>query len=216
MTCRKTMMIASASVLALGLARPAAAADETTVTELVVTGIRASQEASIQTKRNAEAVVDAITAEDVGKFPDKNVAEALQRVPGIVINREFGEGERVSVRGTAPNLTRTLLDGHGLATADWFILDQLSATRSFNYLMLPSEIIGKVNVYKSPTAALEEGGVGAVIDVETRRPLDLKPLMISGSLQGNYNERADKWNPALSGLASWHNADNTLGVLIAG
>jgi iron complex outermembrane receptor protein len=216
MTCRKTMMIASASFLALAMARPAAAAETTTVGELVVTGIRASQEASIETKRNAEAVVDAITAEDVGKFPDKNVAEALQRVPGIVVNREFGEGEHVSVRGTAHNLTRTLLDGHGLATADWFILDQLSATRSFNYLMLPSEIIGKVNVYKSPTAALEEGGVGALIDVETRRPLDLKPLSISGSLQGNYNERSDKWNPSGSLLASWKNADSTLGVLLAG
>ena len=216
MNRRKSMMVASASLLAMAIAHPAAAAEATTVGEVVVTGIRASQEQSIATKRNADAVVDAITAEDVGKFPDKNVAEALQRVPGVVINREFGEGERVSVRGTAPNLTRTLLDGHGLATADWFILDQLSATRSFNYLMLPSEIIGKVEVYKSPTAALEEGGVGALINVETRRPLDLKPLFFAGSLQGGYNELADKFNPALSGLASWHNADSTLGVLIAG
>src|SRR3954454_18268439 len=194
MNRRKTMMIASASLLAMGIAHSAAAADaaSNTVGELVVTGICASQEASIQTKRNAEAVVDSITAEDVGKFPDKNVAESLQRVPGVVINREFGEGERVSVRGTAPNLTRTLLDGHGLATADWFILDQLSATRSFNYLMLPSEIIGNVNVYKSPTAALEEGGVGALIDVETRRPLDLKSMYFTGNLQVDYNEMSGK------------------------
>jgi iron complex outermembrane receptor protein len=215
---RKTMMIASASLLAVAIAHPAAAAEAApnTVGELVVTGIRASQEASIETKRNANAVVDSITAEDVGKFPDKNVAEALQRVPGVVINREFGEGERVSVRGTAPNLTRTLLDGHGLATADWFILDQLSATRSFNYLMLPSEIISKVNVYKSPTAALEEGGIGALIDVETRRPLDLKSFYIAGSLQGDYNEKSGKSNPAGSVLLSWKNQDNTLGVLIAG
>jgi len=217
MTRRKTMMIASASLLAMGLAKSAAAADApNTVGELVVTGIRASQEASIQTKRNAEAVVESITAEDVGKFPDKNVAESLQRVPGVVINREFGEGERVSVRGTAPNLTRTLLDGHGLATADWFILDQTAATRSFNYLMLPSEIIGKVNVYKSPTAALEEGGIGALIDVETRRPLDLKPMYIAGSLQANYEERSGKANPSGSLLFSWKNSQDTLGVLIAG
>jgi iron complex outermembrane receptor protein len=211
------MMIASASLLAFAIAHSAAAADApATVGELVVTGIRASQEASIQTKRNAEAVVDSITAEDVGKFPDKNVAEALQRVPGVVVNREFGEGERVSVRGTPRNLTRTLLDGHGLATADWFILDQLSATRSFNYLMLPSEIIGKVNVYKSPTAALEEGGIGALIDVETRRPLDLKSMYIAGSLQADYNEKSGKSNPAGSLLFSWKNSENTLGVLIAG
>jgi iron complex outermembrane receptor protein len=217
MTRRKTLMIASASLLAMAIAHSAGAAEApNTVGELVVTGIRASQDASIQTKRNAEAVVDSITAEDVGKFPDKNVAESLQRVPGVVINREFGEGERVSVRGTAPNLTRTVLDGHGLATADWFILDQLSATRSFNYLMLPSEIIGKVNVYKSPTAALEEGGIGALIDVETRRPLDLKSMYIAGSLQADYEERSDKANPAGSLLFSWKNRENTLGVLIAG
>ena len=217
MTRRKTMMIASVSLFTLAIAHAAAAAEAPgTVGELVVTGIRASQEASIQTKRNADAVVESITAEDVGKFPDKNVAEALQRVPGVVINREFGEGERVSVRGTPFNLTRTLLDGHGLATADWFILDQLGATRSFNYLMLPSEIIGKVNVYKSPTAALEEGGIGALIDVETRRPLDLKSMYVAGSLQAAYNEKSGKTNPAGSLLFSWKNPENTLGVLIAG
>ena len=215
---RKFWMIASASLLTLACAAPAAAADATsnTVDELVVTGIRAAQQQSIDTKRTADAVVDAITAEDVGKFPDKNVAESLSRVPGVVINREYGEGERVSVRGTSPTLTRTLLDGHGLATADWFILDQQSATRSFNYLMLPSEIIGKVEVYKSPTAALEEGGVGALIDVKTRRPLDLKSMYVAGSLQAAYNEKADKTDPSGSLLFSWKNQDQTLGVLVAG
>ncbi|MGH8223706.1 MAG: TonB-dependent receptor plug domain-containing protein, partial [Woeseiaceae bacterium] len=105
--------------------------------EIVVTGIRRSIADSLAAKRAASAAIDVISAEDVGKFPDKNLAEALQRVPGVVINREFGEGERVSIRGTAPNLTRTLYNGHALATADWFILDQLNTTRSFNYLMLP-------------------------------------------------------------------------------
>ena len=116
------------------------------------------------------------TAEDVGKFPDKNLAEALQRVPGIVINRDFGEGERVNLRGTGPNLTRTLLNGHALATADWFILDQLNTTRSFNYLMLPADVIGQVEVYKSPQADFEEGGIGGTIDVVTRNPLDLESM----------------------------------------
>ena len=141
-----------------------------------MTGIRASLRESLETKREAVGVVDALTAEDVGKFPDKNLAEALQRVPGIVINREFGEGERVNLRGTALNLTRTLLNGHALATADWFILDQLNSTRSFNYLMLPADVIGQVKVYKSPQADFEEGGIGGTIDVGTRNPLDLKPM----------------------------------------
>lgn len=181
--------------------------------EVVVTGIRASLRESLETKRNASTIVDAISAEDVGKFPDKNVAEALQRVPGIVINREFGEGERVSLRGTAPNLTRTLLNGHALATADWFILDQLNSTRSFNFLMLPSDIIGQVAVYKSPQADFEEGGVGGTIDVVTRNPLDLKPFTAYGSLQAAYSDLADKTNPQASGLISWKNNAGTLGIL---
>ena len=130
--------------------RPSPQEQSTEVEEVVVTGIRASLQQSLEAKRNADAVVDVITAEDVGKFPDKNVAEALQRVPGVSIQREFGEGERVSIRGTHPTLNRTLLNGHAIATADWFILDQFKASRSFNYLMLPSEIVGKRRGLQEP------------------------------------------------------------------
>ena len=101
-------------------------------------------------------------------------------MPGIVINREFGEGERVSLRGTAPNLTRTLVNGHAIATADWFVLEQLAATRSFNYLTLPSEIVARLDVYKSPQADVDEGGIGGTINVHTRNPLDLEPFTIFG------------------------------------
>ena len=183
---------------------------------IVITGIRRSVAESIAAKRESSVIADVLTAEDIGKFPDKNVAEALQRIPGVVINREFGEGERVSVRGTAPNLTKTLVNGHSIATADWFILDQLDATRSFNYLTLPAELVGQVEVYKTPQADVEEGGVGATINVHTRDPLDLDPFTISASAQAVYSELADKLDPQLSGLASWKNATGTLGVLIAG
>jgi iron complex outermembrane recepter protein len=181
---------------------------------IIITGFRGSIEASIRAKRDSSVIADVLTAEDIGKFPDKNVAEALQRVPGVVINREFGEGERVSVRGTATNLTKTLLNGHNVATADWFILDQLSATRAFNYLILPAEIVGELEVYKSPEADIEEGGVGATINVHTRNPLDLDPLTISASAQMVYSERAKKWDPQASGLISWKNAGETVGALI--
>lgn len=97
---------------------PAPATDAAAESEIVVTGIRGSLREAIDAKRDLAVIADVVTAEDVGKFPDKNVAEALQRVPGIVVNREFGEGERVSLRGTAPNLTKTLLNGHSVATAD--------------------------------------------------------------------------------------------------
>ncbi|MDI1364505.1 MAG: TonB-dependent receptor [bacterium] len=210
----KSILTASASVLAVMAAAPAFAQDKpTTVDEVVVTGIRASLQASVDAKRNANAVIDVITAEDIGKFPDKNVAESLQRIPGVTIQREFGEGERISVRGTAPTLNRTLLNGHAVATADWFILDQFKASRSFNYLMLPSEIVGKVEVFKSPIADIDEGGVGATVNVHTRNPLDLAPLSISGSVQGVWDEKSDKSTPTASAMVSWHNDAKTFGVL---
>jgi iron complex outermembrane receptor protein len=189
---------------------------DTAEPDIVVTGIRASVQASIAAKRDSSVISDVLTAEDIGKFPDKNVAEALQRIPGIVINREFGDGERVSLRGTAPNLTKTLVNGHSIATADWFILDQVASTRSFNYLTLPAEIVGQLEVYKSPQADIEEGGVGGTINVHTRNPLDLKPLTLSASVQGVYSDLSGKFDPQVSGLVSWKNADETFGILIGG
>jgi iron complex outermembrane receptor protein len=218
MSKRSTTLIGAAVALALMKQTAPVQAQSTQggeLEEVVVTGIRASLRESLETKREAVGVVDALTAEDVGKFPDKNLAEALQRVPGIVINREFGEGERVNLRGTGSNLTRTLLNGHALATADWFILDQLNSTRSFNYLMLPAEVIGKVSVYKSPQADFEEGGIGGTIDVATRNPLDLKPMTTSLSAQGAYTELSDEFDPQVSGLFSWRNDESTFGVMVS-
>ena len=140
---------------------------------VLVTGIRASMRESLEVKRESQAVVDVITSEDVGKFPDKNVAEALQRVSGVTISREFGEGERVSIRGTAPEPQSHPAERPRIATADWFVLDQLAATRSFNYLMLPTEVIGQTEVYKGSQADIEEGGIGGTVNVKTRNPLDL-------------------------------------------
>ena len=182
--------------------------------DIIVTGIRRSVRQSIDAKRGSSVIADIVSAEDIGKFPDKNVAEALQRVPGVVINREFGEGERVSLRGTAPNLTKTLVNGHAIATADWFVLEQLAATRSFNYLTLPAEIVGQLDVYKSGQADVEEGGIGGTINVHTRNPLDLKPFTVSASVQGVYSERRDSFDPQASGLFSWKNDTDTFGILV--
>lgn len=205
-----TLLFAASAAHAQAPAPAAAEASD----EIVVTGIRGSLREAIDAKRDLSVIADVVTAEDVGKFPDKNVAEALQRVPGVVVNRVFGEGERVSVRGTAPNLTKTLLNGHTVATADWFILDQVASTRSFNYLTLPAEIIGRLEVYKSPQADVEEGGVGGTINVNTRNPLDLEPLTLSASVQGVYSDLSGKFDPQVSGLVSWKNADETFGVLV--
>ena len=216
-----TSLIAAAVTLAM--AREACAADPATtapagdeIETVLVTGIRASLHQSLDVKRQSQAVVDVLSAEDVGKFPDKNVAEALQRVSGVSISREYGEGERVSIRGTAPNLNRTLLNGHAIATADWFVLDQLSATRSFNYLMLPSEVIGSTEVIKGSQADVEEGGVGGTVNIKTRNPLDLPSGMLSASVQGAYTELADKFDPQASALVSWKNDTQTFGVMFSG
>src|SRR5688572_22014511 len=215
-TQRSTLL---AAAITLALSGQAAHAQQSTssgqIEEVVVTGIRGSLRESLETKREAVGVVDALNAEDVGKFPDKNLAEALQRVPGIVISRDFGEGERVNLRGLSSTLTRTLLNGHNLATADWFILDQLNTTRSFNYLMFPADIIGQAAVYKTSQADLEEGGIGGTIDVKTRNPLDLDELELSGSLQAVHTELADQTDPQATALVSWKNADETLGLLAA-
>lgn len=191
--------------------QPAAAAEEITVV-----GISESLREAVKVKKEADAIVDAVAAKDVNKLPDKNLAEVAQRVPGVVINREFGEGERVSLRGVAPNLVHTTVNGHNVAVADWFVLEQLAATRSFNYLLLPSELVGQLTVYKSPTADLDEGGIGGTIDVKTRKPLDLKSGAFSGSLQNAYTQKSGSNDPNGSVLTSWKNDDSTMGFLFSG
>jgi len=216
----RKILYGSASVLAgLGAMGPVHADDQASqgqiVEEVIVSGIRGSMRQSLETKRQSDTLVEAITAEDVGKFPDKNVAESLQRLTGVTIMRDFGEGERVSIRGTAPNLNRTQLNGHAIATADWFVLDQLAATRSFNYLMLPSEVVGNIEVYKGSRADLEEGGIGGTVDVRTRNPLDLDRFTISASAQGAFSELADELDPQASGLLSFKNEEETVGFLVS-
>src|SRR5207244_5111921 len=134
----------------------------------------------------------------------------------VVTNREVRVGERVHRPGVAPNRVHTTVNGHNVAVADWFVLEQLAATRSFNYLLLPSELIGSLMVYKSPTAELDEGGIGGTIDVKTRKPLDLKPFNLSGSVQDAYTQKSSSNDPNVSLLTSWRNAAATTGFLFSG
>ena len=167
-------------------------------------------------------VTEVITAQDIGKFPDKNVADSLGRLTGVnVVTGSaaaggFGENQSVSIRGTDPELNLTLLDGHSLATGDWFVLDQGNGGRSFNFSMFPSEIVGSLEVYKSAQADIPEGGIGGTINVHSRMPLDLPSGTFNLTAQGVYNDLSDKWKPQVSAVASWKNAAGTLGVLAAG
>ncbi|MES3107496.1 TonB-dependent receptor [Sphingomonas aurantiaca] len=192
-------------------AAPAAAED--TGQDIVVTGIRGSLRSAIAVKRQANAIVDVISAEAIGKFPDRNVAESLSHVPGVSIDRRFGEGEKVAIHGTDPALNRMLLDGHAVASADWGGNDNDPTSRTFNYSLLAPELVERLEVYKSPEPRIEEGSIGGTVIVRTRRPLDTPANSIFASGGYSYNDRADKGNVRASGLYSWHNDAGTFGVL---
>jgi iron complex outermembrane receptor protein len=215
----RTFLVGTASAIALlSGAAQAQTADETPVSaeaqdgeEIVVTGYRASLAAAIETKRNANSIVDSVSAEDVGKFPNTNVAEALTLVPGVTVDRQFGQGEKVSILGTDPALNRTLLNGQTVASADWFILD--SPGRTFNYALLAPQLVSRVDVYKSAESRIDEGSIGGTVNVVTRKPLDLKPFTVAGTLGYLYNDRSKKGDVQGSALVSWHNETGTIGLL---
>ena len=226
MDVRRRILIGSVSAATLVMvgAAPAMAADAPAVSELVVTGMRESLEKAIEIKRASDNHVEAISADDIGKLPDKNVADALQRIPGVNTTSAasgeggFDENDRVSVRGTSPSLTQVTIDGHSVSTGDWFILDQFSTVgRSVSFTLLPSEIVSTTLVYKTQDATILEGGVSGAIDIVTRRPLDFSaPITFQASAQGAYNSLTKSTKPQVSGLVSWHNADSTFGVLLQG
>ena len=185
-------------------AAAAAAEGENTI---VVYGIRESLAGALNVRRNSTNLVDSIVAEDIGKLPDVNVAEALQRVPGVTVGRDAGEGRSISVRGLGGNFNVTTLNGRRLASED--------PNRQFNYDILASELVSRIDVSKTSLAKLPEGGIGAVVDVRTYRPFDLDDgaLILSGF--GVYDEYADKVNPRLGALYSRRFADDTIGILVS-
>ncbi len=230
MTFRKFLWMGTASGFALACSLNAALAadaapDASAPEEIVVSGFKASLQTSLNTKREADGVVEAVSAEDIGQLPDKNVADALQRLPGITTMTSasagsggFGENDRVSIRGTAPSLTLTLIDGHTVGTGDWFILDQLSAaSRSVSYSLFPSEIVDHAIVYKSSQADMEEGGAAGTVDITTRTPLAFKEQYTAqASLGGAYSDLAAKAGVQANALLNWQNDAKTFGVMVQG
>ncbi len=228
---RKTILIGSASILALSAAPawaqatpPPSVSDAETSSDIIVTGVRASLEKAINLKRIADNHVEVISAEDIGKLPDKNVADALQRLPGINTSSAasgeggFDENDRVSIRGTSPSLTQVTIDGHAVSTGDWFILDQYSTVgRSTSFDLLPSEMVSAVVVNKTQDASLLEGGVAGSIDLRLRSALDFKKqFVIEASAQGAYNTQSKETKPQVNGLLGWRNEDSTFGIIVQG
>ena len=191
---------------------------------VTVIGIRDSEAASLRLKQASDSHVEIVTAEDVGKLPAKNVADTLQRLPGVNISSAsaseggFDENDRVSLRGTNPSMTQTLINGHTVGTGDWFVLSQVQTIgRSVSYLLLPSEIVSEVVVHKSSEAKIVEGGSAGSVDIITRKPLEYsQPLTGEVSVGGVYADLPGNVKPQFSGILNWKNADDTFGVLVQG
>jgi iron complex outermembrane receptor protein len=226
MSTSRSTLIGAAVALALFGQMPIAnsqnAEQSADIEEVVVTGIRGSLEKSLDVKRESGARVEVVTAEDVGKLPAHNVADTLQRLPGVNISSSsadeggFDESDRVSLRGTSPSLTQTLINGHSVGSADWFVLSQgNNVGRSVSYTLLPSELVSSVEVNKSSQAKLQEGGTTGTVNIITRKPLQFADqLTTEVSLGGVYSEQADDNDPQLSGLFNYRNDAGTFGVLL--
>ncbi len=200
------ILACSAGVGAMLVSLPAHAQDSLD-DEIIVTGIRSSIKKSRDIKRNASGVVDAIAAEDLGKFPDLNVAESLQRISGVAIDRSGGEGQAITIRGLGPQFNTVLLNGRQIATD--------SGGREFNFDVLAAEQITGATVYKTSKANLQEGGIGGTVDVSTARPLDNPGFQMAASLKGVYESNSEKISPAGSLLISNTFNNDTFGLLAA-
>ncbi|MFN4095155.1 MAG: TonB-dependent receptor [Sphingomonas sp.] len=187
--------------------------------EIVISGIRASLEASMNIKRDAQGVVDAISAEDIGKFPDTNLAESLQRITGVSIDRSNGEGQFVTVRGFGPEFNLVTLNGRQMPTSTLGDGASPPASRSFDFANLAAEGIAGVEVYKTGRAAIPSGGIGSSINIKTPRPLDNPGLRgsiaVKGVFDSSYNQ-GDEILPEVSGIFSTTFLDNKVGIMLAG
>ena len=199
-------------------AQTAPAAAEEEAPEIVVTGIRASLKESMDIKRDAQGVVDAISAEDIGKFPDTNLAESLQRISGVSIDRSNGEGSKVTVRGFGPDFNLVLLNGRQMPASGLGSCCEAPASRSFDFANLASEGISSVEVYKSGRASLPTGGIGSVINIKTPRPLDRPGFQGSIAVKGvlDHTFESTKITPEVSGIVSQTFADDRVGILLSG
>jgi iron complex outermembrane receptor protein len=195
--------------------------DATQLGTVTVVGIRDSEAESLNLKKAAASHVEIVTAEDIGKLPAKNVADTLQRLPGVNISSSsaaeggFDENDRVSLRGTNPSLTQTLVNGHTIGTGDWFVLSQVANVgRSVSYSLYPSEIVDRVVVHKTSQAKLVEGGTAGSVNIITRRPLQFAdPFTAEANIGAVYSDLPGETKPQFDALLNWKNDAGTAGIL---
>ena len=205
-------------------ATPATETDATTLDTIVVTGIRGSLTSSMNLKRDAQGIVDGIVAEDIGKFPDTNLAESLQRISGVSIDRSMGEGSKVTVRGVGPDFNLVLLNGRQMPASSNAGGAGVSNSRAFDFANLASESISGVEVYKTSRAQTPPGGIGATINIKTARPLESAPAISVGVKAVNDTSNAnlpdsmqgEDFTGELSGIFSQTYADGKFGIALSG
>ncbi len=218
---KKILATVIASSALTGMSGFAFAQDET-VEEVMVTGIRASMERAMDIKRESAGVVDAISAEDMGKFPDTNLAESLQRITGVSIDRNNGEGSRITVRGFGPDYNMVTLNGRTLPTGSAYggssgadASTRGGNSRAFDFANLASESVSSVEVYKTGKANIAAGGMGASVNIKTSRPLDnagFRATVGGKAVMDTTNRTGDDLTPELSGLVSWSDDAEMFGV----
>ena len=221
------VLLCGVSAVSLMSAMPAAAqeAEEDLTQEVVVVqGVRASLERAMDIKRDANGVLDAISAEDIGKFPDTNLAESLQRITGVSIDRVNGEGSQITVRGFGPDFNLVTLNGRTMPTAEANVVGSRGnynggGSRAFDFSNLASEGVSALEVYKTGEATLPSGGIGATVNIKTRRPLDNPgtTASIQAKLINDTSvEAGDDFTPEMSGVASWTDNTERFGVALFG
>ena len=223
----KLAICAGVSGLALSFSLGAAMAQDTSeavpaVTniddEILVTGFRQSLEAALATKREDNGIVDAIVAEDIADFPDLNLAESLQRIPGVSIDRQAGEGRRITVRGLGGDFTRVRINGmEALTTGGGSdVSGGTNRSRSFDFNSFASELFNQLVVRKSQSASIEEGSLGANVELKTAQPFDFQPGWTgSVSASGMYNDLSGNVGPRTAALLSYTSEDKVWGALVS-
>ena len=225
---RKTPVTLLAASIGLALSLPSAFAQEAAATPetggqateldtVVVTGYRASLERAIDIKRGEVGMVDAIVAQDIGKFPDLNLAESLQRIPGVVISRDGGEGRQITVRGLGPDFTRVRLNGLEALSTVGSSDGQGGSNRGrgFDFNVFASDLFSQLVVRKTASADVDEGSLGATVDLRTARPFDYDGFTAVTNVQASYNDQAGAATPRFAGLIANSWGDGKFGALLS-
>ena len=220
MTFKQTPIAAAISLALFSMASAAAFAQSAPAGDMQkveVTGIRASLDKSLAVKKSAVANVEVVTAEDIGKMPDKNLADSLQRLTGVAVRTDYDEAEKVSMRGTNPDMALILFNGHTVSGGDWYVSDQGSSSRSTSLSLMPSSVLNQAIVYKTSQANIADGGLAGTVNVTTRKPLAQKERLAGVvSVGAAYAQLPDRYSPDMTASVNWKNEADTFGFILQG